>query len=388
MAHREQGPDCEQVEDWAGPGSRHEMVELIGGRERCFVAEAGAVKERVHDPLEGTCAVSLSGHGWGLPGPRQLHFDVWRSAVRSQIAEAQPLAAINVVAQDAPGGLLVAVVGECDKMSPCCSAEESVPEKQGIEAVSVTGSGRLRMLGAFVQCGGCGEGRSTNVYASVLSAKETPKRKASFASLQGGDPAAVRGQWPAAIVPEASLFAEHAATAIAAERRFDAERALGALEMLRFNRINFGSLYGGADGAEKDPDMLFDAVAAICAHHGVSCVEATRRDAAELVQSRVLGYRNAVVCRIEPPATFFDDGSAHLQMSLGCVVSYGTGLDLQETHVGSLKLSGDRDSQWLSGGPAPVQSPRLALGLGSAQPAPPTPPLAPAPGAESPELGL
>ena len=148
---RSQGPDCPDAATWAGFGSRHQRIDLVGGRERCFVADWQATGSAVHDPPEGACAVSLSAAGWGagwrgLAGPRELDSQSWVAQAQAQIVAAEPAAAVRVVAFEVPAGLLVAAVGECDQVGPCCGAERCSTDEQGLEAVQA-GRERLRLLG-------------------------------------------------------------------------------------------------------------------------------------------------------------------------------------------------------------------------------------------------
>lgn len=367
MRSRGQGPDCRDEGAWAGLGSSHQLVEVVGGRERCFVANWQATGSMVQNPPEGACAVSLSEAGWGagwrgIAGPRQMDLDTWVAQAEAQIAAAQPAAAGRVATFEVPAGLVVAAVGECDWVGPCCGSERVSREEFDLEAVQAGGE-RLRLLGEMRDCAHCGERRSSEVYASAVSAKEVGKVAGFFEGLLSGHESIVASEWPAVLLPSPAMFAEHAAAAIAAERLFDAERALDAVATIAAGAWNFAAFYDAEAQQRHSPQAVFDAVGEVCGHYGVSCVLATRRDFDEAMaqQRGGLGYRNEVVCRVDPAMTFLEDGAAHVQLSVGVVVSHGLGRAFQEIEVGAMELAAGRQSCWLSGGPVTVQPPRLAV---------------------------
>lgn len=362
---REPGPVNDTVEDWAGQGSWHRRTQVMGGRESCFVIGAARVATAVHNPPDGTCSVSFSERGWGSSALRRMDLAVWTAAVRGHLQAGEPLAAVDVVLRRSNVGVAVAVVGECDRIGPCCARGGAVEEPQ-LQEAAVSGSA-VRLLGADVSCGACGERRTLEVYASALSALEGGSGR--FEDLEAGSGEVVRTSWPAAVLPEPSLFAAHALAAIGAERAFDAERAAAALEMLRSGGVNFAGNFDADSvdmmGRSRRSGIVqaFYSIASMCAHHGVSAVLGTADDLERARQAGKVGYRGEVVVRVDPEMSLrHQDGKVAASVSLGCFVSYGSGCQYQETDTGTIELSWDMSSRWTTG-PTMVQDPRRALGL-------------------------
>ena len=334
--------------EWAGPGSSHASTQLAPRcPEATFLAGAETVRSFAAGGEErhGGVRVAVDRYAAGdmLPTVRQ-----WREAAEQMVREADPQSAVRVATELTGGALVALAVGDCDSSGGCCCSSDvqRYDDDPWNDVDTAPGtSPRSGFVAASARCGGCDGFVEQSIYAAAASAvvNDSAGDVDNAARVSAGQGSIADS--PAAVLPQARLFAQQIVAAVRHERRRDVRRVLDTMARVGSGTINLGAAYVADTGGPFDAAAVFDAVALMCSHHGITCTDATAQELIAAAADGLVGYRNEIVCRIGN-VTGYSDGTVSVDATIGYFSSDVEGCIWAETHGGIVHLDGARGSEW------------------------------------------
>lgn len=345
------GPAFEPVGQWAGEGSDHRWTRLVPScAEATFIAGRDAVRATINRRQANGMLVSIDQYGTqGRPSAGR-----WAENAQKWIRKDEPRSDVKVVTAMVGGALVAVAAGDSDWTGACCTSKAPIrPDDESARWDDMiygrSGGGRLELEAEPAPGGNCDHFEKQHVYAIAVSfvAGDDYVGVGADASERVSEGQVLGLDAPVALLPDGAVFVGEAVTAIRAQRRADARRVLDTMAAVGSGDINLGAAYEPATGAAFDEAEFFDAVAAMCTHHGITCTDATEAELLEAAKAGRVGYRNEMVCQLSNVSSGIDGpGTAVADVVLGFFASDIKGCHWAATHGGRLRFDAERGSEW------------------------------------------